>query len=145
MLAFGRRHGTTCQCCCSGGVSSVALALAYCQTAHRHRLHQWTERMRNSQLQEAQAVQRRQRLLWIIWVCCTLSRVAPVRFGYGLGMERFERFRFSVPAVPLTGGVFVCFSTVQFNREDGSGSAFDSWKNGSDGSAFRFRFGSWAT
>ena len=27
-----------------------------------------------------------------------------VRFGYGLGMERFERFRFSVPAVPLMRG-----------------------------------------
>ena len=24
-----------------------------------------------------------------------------VQLGYGLGMERFERFRFSVPAVPL--------------------------------------------
>ena len=28
-------------------------------------------------------------------------REAPVRFGYGLGVERFERFRFSVPAVPV--------------------------------------------
>ena len=26
--------------------------------------------------------------------------VAPVRFGCGLGVERFERFRFSVPLVP---------------------------------------------
>ena len=26
---------------------------------------------------------------------------ASVRFGYGSGVERFERFRFSVPAVPL--------------------------------------------
>ena len=43
-----------------------------------------------------------------------LNRVAPVRFGSVtvLGMERFERFRFSVPAVPLTRGVLVCFSTV---------------------------------
>ena len=32
-----------------------------------------------------------------------------VRFGYGLGMERLERFRFSVPAVPLQKG-FVCVS-----------------------------------
>ena len=40
------------------------------------------------------------------------TRVALVRFGYGLGMERFERFRFSVPAVPLRRGFFVCFSTV---------------------------------
>ena len=27
----------------------------------------------------------------------------------------------------------------------GSGSTFGSWENGSDGSGFRFRFGSWAT
>ena len=38
-----------------------------------------------------------------------------VRFGYGLGMERFNRFRFSVPAVPLQKE-FLCIS-VQFNRE----------------------------
>ena len=36
----------------------------------------------------------------------------PVRFGYGLGVERFKRFRFSVPAVPLQKGFFLCFSTV---------------------------------
>ena len=41
-------------------------------------------------------------------------------------MERFERFRFSVPAVPLGRGS-LCVS-VQFHREDGSGSGFDSWK-----------------
>ena len=52
------------------------------------------------------------------------ARVAPVRFGYGLGMERFERFRFSVPAVPLMRR-FLCAS-VQFSREDGSG--FGSWR-----------------
>ena len=34
-------------------------------------------------------------------VCFQVFREAPVRFGYGLGMERFKRFRFSVPAVPL--------------------------------------------
>ena len=81
-----------------------------------------------------------------------LYRVAPVRFGYGLGMERFEQFRFLVPAVPLRRGF-----SVQFDREDGSGSG--SWKmvpavpvprsvpskNGSDGSGFLFQFGSWAT
>ena len=49
-----------------------------------------------------------------------------VRFSYGLGMERFERFRFSVPAVPLRRG-FLCVS-VQFHREDGSGSGFGSCK-----------------
>ena len=32
-----------------------------------------------------------------------------VRFGYGLGIERFERFRFSVPAVPLRRGVLCVF------------------------------------
>ena len=37
-------------------------------------------------------------------------------------MERFERFRFSVPAVPLRRG-FLRVS-VQFNGEDGSGSGF---------------------
>ena len=50
-----------------------------------------------------------------------------VRFGYGLGVERFERFRFSVPAVPLRKGGFLCVS-VQFHREDSSGSGFGSWK-----------------
>ena len=45
---------------------------------------------------------------------------APVRFGYGLGVERFKRFRFSVPAVPLHKGFF-CVS-VEFNR------VFGSWK-----------------
>ena len=49
-----------------------------------------------------------------------------VRFGYSLGIERFERFRFSVPAVPLRRG-FLCVS-VQFHRQDGSGSSFGSWK-----------------
>ena len=82
------------------------------------------------------------------------NRVAPVRFGYGLGVERFERFRFSVPAVPLQKR-FLCV-LVQFNRKErfrfrfrflengsgGSGSAFGFGKNGSDGSGFRFRFGS---
>ena len=77
-----------------------------------------------------------------------------VRFGYGLGIERFERFRFSVLAVPLQKGFF-CVS-VQFDREGrfrfrfrflengsgGSGSTFGFGKNGSDGSGFRFRFGS---
>ena len=49
-----------------------------------------------------------------------------VRFGYGLGTERLEQFRFSVPAVPLRRG-FWCVS-IQFHREDGSGSGFGSWK-----------------
>ena len=53
-------------------------------------------------------------------------REAPVRFGYGLGMERFKRFRFSVLAVPLQNGfsVFQCSST----GKDSSGSGFGSWK-----------------
>ena len=73
-----------------------------------------------------------------------------VGFGYGLEIERFERFRFSVPAVPLQKRFF-CIS-VQFNRKGrfrfrflengsgGSGYAFGFGKNGSDGSGFRFRF-----
>ena len=42
-------------------------------------------------------------------------REAPVRFGYGLGVEGFERFRFSVLAVPLQKGFFC--ASVQFDRE----------------------------
>ena len=62
---------------------------------------------------------------WRIF-CLFQGGPGSVRFGYGLGMERFERFRFSVPAVPLRRG-FLCVS-VQFNRDDGSGSGFGSWK-----------------
>ena len=83
-------------------------------------------------------------------------REAPVRFGYGLEMERFKRFRFLVPAVPLQKGFFCIPESVQFSRKGrfrfrfrllengsgGSGSAFGFGKNGSDGSGFRFRFGS---
>ena len=49
-----------------------------------------------------------------------------VRFGYGSGVERFERFRFSVPAVPLQKG----FSLFQYclTGKEGSGSGFGSWK-----------------
>ena len=43
---------------------------------------------------------------------CNFFGVAPVRFGYGLGMERFERFRLSVPAVPLSRGFLCVFSTA---------------------------------
>ena len=41
-------------------------------------------------------------------------------------MERFKRFRLSVPAVPLQKG----FSVFQYNLtgKDGSGSGFGSWK-----------------
>ena len=58
--------------------------------------------------------------------CLLQGGPGSVRFGYGLGMERFKRFRFSVPAVPPRRG-FLCVS-AQFNREDGSGSGFGSWK-----------------
>ena len=54
-------------------------------------------------------------------------REAPVRFGYGLGVERFERFRFSVPAVPLQKG-FVWQLQYSFTGKDGSSSGFGSWK-----------------
>ena len=64
------------------------------------------------------------------WVFVNLLIVAPkfreasVRFGHGSGVERF---RFSVPAVPLQKRFF--FVSVQFNRKG----------------LFRFRFGSWKT
>ena len=56
----------------------------------------------------------------------TKSREAPVRFGYGLGMERFKRFRFSVLAVPLQKG----FSVFQYSLtgKEGSSSSSGSWK-----------------
>ena len=40
---------------------------------------------------------------------------AKVRFSYGLGVERFERFRFSVQEIPL-GRVFLslCFGVLCF-------------------------------
>ena len=81
-------------------------------------------------------------------------RVATVRFGYGSCMEWFERFRLSVPTVPLGKGLLgtsVEFSrTARFwfrflkNDSGGSGSSFGFWwKSSSDGSGFRFKFGSW--
>ena len=56
------------------------------------------------------------------------SGEAPVRFrfGYGLGMERFKRFRFSVLAVPLQKGFF--FSVFQCSLPGKDGSGFGSWK-----------------
>ena len=42
-----------------------------------------------------------------------------------MGVERFERLRFSAQAVPLPEGFFLCFSTVQTGRD---GSRFGSWK-----------------
>ena len=55
-----------------------------------------------------------------------------VRFGYGLGVEGFERFRFSVLAVPLQKGFF-CVS-AQFNREGRFRFRFRFLENGSGGS-----------
>ena len=46
-----------------------------------------------------------------------------VRFGYGLEMERFKRFRFSVPAVPLQKGFFYVFQ-YSLTGKDGSGFGF---------------------
>ena len=69
-----------------------------------------------------------------------------VRFGYGLGVERFERFQFSVPAVPLHKWFFQ-YSLDRKGRfrfrflesgSGGSGSAFRFRKKGSDGSGLRF-------
>ena len=77
--------------------------------------------------------------------------MAPVRFGYGLLMERFERFRFLVPKTSLEKGFYVHVSAVsqfQFRflekGSGGSGSANGFWQNGSDGSGFQFRLSSCA-
>ena len=54
-------------------------------------------------------------------------------------VERFERFRFSVPAVPLQKG-FSCIS-VQFNRKGRFRFRFRFLENGSGGSGSAFGFG----
>ena len=61
-----------------------------------------------------------------------------VRFGYGLWVERFKRFWFSVPAAPLQK-CFFCVS-VQFNRKGRFRFRFRFLENGSGGSGFHFRF-----
>ena len=55
-----------------------------------------------------------------------LGKTGWPRFGYGLGVQRFERFRFSVPAVPLQ----TALSVLQYSltAKDGSGAGFGSWK-----------------
>ena len=70
-----------------------------------------------------------------------MFRVAPVRFGSVTvwGCERFERFRFSVPAVPLKEGGFLCVS-VQFNREGRFRFRFRFLENGIRRFRFRVRF-----
>ena len=59
-------------------------------------------------------------------VSCAVCREAPVRFGYDLGVERFERFRFSVRRFLCKNG----FSVFQYTLtgKDSSGSGFGSWK-----------------
>ena len=56
--------------------------------------------------------------------CFSLLQGGPgsVRFGSGLGVERFERFRFSVPAVLCKKG----FSVLQYSLTGKDG--FGSWK-----------------
>ena len=74
-------------------------------------------------------------------MCKLQGGPSSVRFGYGLETERFKRFRFSVPAVPLQKGFFcisVLFNTVpgrfrfrcRFleNGSGGSGSGVGFWK-----------------
>ena len=77
-----------------------------------------------------------------IWRHCSCRQIqgghGSVRFGYGLGLERFERFRFSVPAVPLQNGV-VCVS-VQFHRKGRSRFRFRFLEDGSGGSGSAFSF-----
>ena len=55
------------------------------------------------------------------------SRPGPlrVRFGYGSCMERFERFRFSVPTVHLGKGIFGYFGR-ELTEGHCSGSGFSS-------------------
>ena len=53
-----------------------------------------------------------------------------VRFGYGLGVERFKRFWFSFPAVPLQIVFFCSVFQHRLTGKDGSGSGFGSWKMG---------------
>ena len=65
------------------------------------------------------------------------SRVAPVRFGYGLGVERLERFRFSALVVPLGTGVI--FSIFQHRSTRGT-VPVRLLKNGSYCSALSFVF-----
>ena len=55
-----------------------------------------------------------------------------VRFGYGSGVKRFERLRFSVPAVPLQKRFF-CVS-AQFDRKGRFWFRFRFLENGSGGS-----------
>ena len=60
-----------------------------------------------------------------------------VWFGYGLGVERFERFRFSVTAVPMQKGFF-CVS-AQLHRKGRF--RFRFLENGSGGFGSAFSFG----
>ena len=82
-----------------------------------------------------------------------INQGSPVRFGCGLRIEsidRFERFRFSVLAVPLGKGVPLCLDkvlrekhgsgSVLANGSDGHSSNLGSCKNGCDGSGFLFQF-----
>ena len=57
----------------------------------------------------------------MIYPCCfSQGSTGSVRFGCGLGVEQFERFRLSVPAVPLQKG-FLRFQ-YSLTGKDGSGS-----------------------
>ena len=78
-----------------------------------------------------------------------IFRVVPVRFGYGLewfgssgSCFWFRWFRWREESF------FLCFRTVQqkgkFQENGSGGSGVGSWENGSDGSGFRFPFGSCA-
>ena len=63
-------------------------------------------------------------------------REAPLRFSYGLGMERFKRFRFSVLVVPLQKW----FSVFQYSLTGENGSGFVSCRKRFRRFRFRFRF-----
>ena len=63
-----------------------------------------------------------------------------VRFGYSLGVERFERFRFSTVKEERT--VPVSVPGKRFRRFAAVPVPLSVSENGSDGSGFRFRSGS---
>ena len=46
-----------------------------------------------------------------------MDREAPVRFGYGLGVERFKWFQFPAPVRFLCKKGFSICVSVQFNRK----------------------------
>ena len=61
-------------------------------------------------------------LICVMFFCFVQGGPGSVQFGYGLGVERFEQFRFSVPEVPLQKR----FSVFQYSLTGKDGSGFGS-------------------